>query len=217
MKMYLWGVEGGHPENGGIGIQPEWFYKGNGSVLRAHGSDLEIPPYGNDGGEEPELAGVYLNDVYGKPWRIGFTTANEFSDHIMERKNYLYLAPSKIRNCAIGPELVVTSNFGDIHGEVSIVREGDTLWKKAINTGERNMAHSLANLEYHHFKYANHRLPGQGHVHFFGADAFSFGAGIELQENDVMQVDWEGMGRPLRNVLIKTKKNENPIGIGILV
>ena len=216
MKIYLWGVEGGHPENGSIGIQPEWFYKGNGSVLRAHGADLEIPPYGNDGGEEPELAGVYLNDRNGKPWRIGFTTANEFSDHIMERKNYLYLAPSKIRNCAIGPELVVTSKFEDIHGEVSIVRKNATLWKKAIHTGERNMAHSLANLEYHHFKYANHRLPGQGHVHFFGADAFSFGAGIELQENDVMQIDWEGMGRPLRNVLVKSKKKEKSIGIGIM-
>jgi hypothetical protein len=217
MKIYLWGVEGGHPKKGSIGIQPEWFYKGNGSVLRAHGDDLEIPPYGNDGGEEPELAGVYLNDRDGKPWRIGFTTANEFSDHIMERKNYLYLAPSKIRNCAIGPELVVTSKFEDIHGEVSIVRKNATLWRKAIHTGERNMAHSLANLEYHHFKYANHRLPGQGHVHFFGADAFSFGAGIELQENDVMQIDWQGMGRPLRNVLVKSKKHEKPIGIGIMV
>jgi hypothetical protein len=216
MKIYLWGVEGGHPENGNIGIQPEWFYKGNGSVLRAHGDNLEIPPYGNDGGEEPELAGVYLNDRDGKPWRIGFTTANEFSDHIMERKNYLYLAPSKIRNCAIGPELVVTSKFEDIHGEVSIVRKNAALWNKTIHTGENNMAHSLANLEYHHFKYANHRLPGQGHVHFFGADAFSFGAGIELQESDVMQIEWEGMGRPLRNVLIKTKKKEKLIGIGIM-
>lgn len=217
MKIYLWGVEGGHPEIGQIGIQPEWFYKGNGSILRAHGADLEIPAYGNDGGEEPELAGVYLIDKNGKPWRIGFTTANEFSDHIMERKNYLYLAPSKIRNCAIGPELVVTSEFEDIQGEVGIFRKNENLWKKAINTGERNMAHSLANLEYHHFKYANHRMPGQGHVHFFGADAFSFGAGIELKENDVMQIAWEGMGRPLRNVLVRNDGNESPIKMGILV
>jgi hypothetical protein len=112
---------------------------------------------------------------------------------------------------------VVTSKFEDINGEVSVIRKNATLWKKAIHTGESNMAHSLANLEYHHFKYANHRLPGQGHVHFFGADAFSFGAGIELQEKDMMQIDWEGMGRPLRNVLVKSKKKEKPIGIGIMV
>ena len=216
MRMYLLGVEGGHPEMGKIGVQPEWFYKGNGSVLRAHGQRLQIPPYGNDGGEEPEIAGVYLNDNQGKPWRIGFTTANEFSDHIMERKNYLYLAPSKIRNCAIGPELVVSPVFKNISGKVSIIRDGKTAWEQGIKTGESNMAHSLANLEYHHFKYGNHLLEGQAHIHFFGADAFSFGAGIELIDNDIMQIAWEGMGRPLRNVIVRDTRPERPISINIL-
>ncbi|NND35458.1 MAG: GguC protein, partial [Saprospiraceae bacterium] len=36
MQMYLWGEERGKPPAGKIGVQPEWFYKGNGSVLRAH-------------------------------------------------------------------------------------------------------------------------------------------------------------------------------------
>jgi len=61
------------------------------------------------------------------------------------------------------------------------------------------MAHSLANLEHHHFKYEGHRRPLQAHVHFFGADAFSFGAGIALRDNDEMKVHWTGMGRPLIN------------------
>ena len=63
------------------------------------------------------------------------------------------------------------------------------------------MAHSLANLEHHHFKYAAHRVPGQAHVHFFGAAAFSFGAGVQLADGDVMEVAWEELGRPLRNTL----------------
>lgn len=72
---------------------------------------------------------------------------------------------------------------------------------KGIATGEANMAHSLANLEYHHFKYANHRIAGQAHLHFYGADTFSFGENVRLQDGDYMEVRWEGMGRPLGNPL----------------
>lgn len=201
MQMYQWGVEGGTPEPGQIGTQPEWFYKGNGAVLKAHGEDLEVPPYANDGGEEPEIAGIYIIDKKGNPYRIGFTTGNEFSDHIMEKKNYLYLAPSKLRNCAIGPELVIGNDFSAINGKVSVIRDGKNLWFTDINTGEVNMAHNLANLEYHHFKYLNHRIPFQAHVHFFGADAFSFGNNIRLEDNDEMCVEWKGFGRPIVNRL----------------
>jgi len=213
MKIYLTGLEGGKPEKGKIGVQPEWFYKGNGSILRAHDEVLEIPRYGNDGGEEPEIAGIYMNDKNGRPWRLGFATANEFSDHVMERKNYLYLAPSKIRNCSLGPELVITDDFNDISGKVQVLRNDTMLWEKDIKTGEVNMSHSLENLEYHHFKYDNHQLAGQAHIHFFGADAFSFGEGVALEQDDVMVVKWNGMGRPLRNRLEVSNENEKIIGI----
>lgn len=86
MVMYDWGVKEGFPRAGEIGVQPEWFYKGNGCVLKAHGELLEVPAYANDGGEEPEIAGVYVVDDNGKPWRIGFATGNEFSDHVMEKR-----------------------------------------------------------------------------------------------------------------------------------
>ncbi|GAB2796073.1 GguC family protein [Rhabdobacter roseus] len=213
MKIYQWGVEGGKPAPGQIGTQPEWFYKGNGSVLKAHNATLKVPCYGQDGGEEPELAAIYLNSREGTPYRLGFATANEFSDHIMEKQNYLYLAPSKIRNCAIGPELVLTDAIADLSGQVAIERNGQTLWEKAIKTGENNMAHSLQNLEYHHFKYPNHRLPLDLHVHFLGADAFSFGENIALRAQDVMMVQWEGMGRALRNTLAVDTQPEVPIQI----
>lgn len=213
MVMYQWGVEGGNPEKGKIGVQPEWFYKGNGSILKAHGESLEVPVFGNDGGEEPELAAVYVISEQGIPYRIGFTTGNEFSDHIMEKKNYLYLAPSKLRECAIGPELVIDADFSALTGEVSVSRDDVPLWSSAIKTGEENMAHNLANLEYHHFKYAAHRIPLQAHVHFFGADAFSFGSQVRLQEGDEMQIKWDGMGRALKNYLRTTPGEEQSIEI----
>jgi len=216
LRIYQWGVEGGSPQKGTIGVQPEWFYKGNGYALRAHGQPLEIPAFANDGGEEPEVAGVYIIDATGHPWRIGFTTANEFSDHVMEKKNYLYLAPSKLRNCAIGPELVLTGEFTAITGQVAIQREARQVWATPIHTGEEHMAHSLANLEHHHFKYPGHRIPFQTHVHFFGADAFSFTNGFALQDGDIMEIRWEGMGRPLRNPLKKMPQKETLTTVAIL-
>jgi hypothetical protein len=203
MKMYLWGLEGGHPANGKIGVQPEWFYKGNGSHLKGHGDFLEVPFYADDGGEEAEIAGIYMNDEKSRTWRIGFAAANEFSDHIMEKKNYLYLAPSKLRNCSVGPELIIDPDFKNIKGKVRIYRNNKILWEKEIFSGEDNMSHSVDNLEYHHFKYENHRLPGQVHIHFFGADAFSFGEGVELQDGDNVEIQWHAMGRPLVNKIKK--------------
>lgn len=199
MRMYLWGVERGRPLAGEIGVAPEWFYKGTGAILRAHLEPLQVPWYADDGGEEPEVAGVYLIDTEGRPRRLGMAQGNEFSDHVHERKNYLYLAESKLRTCAIGPELWLDPEFDDVRGEVFIERSGGVLWRKEIRSGEAAMSHSLANMEHHHFKHAQHRRPGDLHVHFYGADAFSFGDGISLQDGDMMVVSWRGFGMPLRN------------------
>jgi hypothetical protein len=174
MQMYQWGVEGGHPAEGEIGVAPEWFYKGCGTVLRAHGEPLVIPSHAEDGGEEPEIVGVYVVDPAGQPRRIGMAIGNEFSNHKFEKKNYLYLAGSKLLPCAIGPELVIDPEFRNVPGEVLIEREGNPLWRREILSGEAVMSHSLTNLEHHHFKYAAHRRPGDVHIHFLGADAFSF-------------------------------------------
>lgn len=199
MRMYQWGLEGGKPTPGTAGVQPEWFYKGSGAILRAHGEALEVPPYADDGGEEPEIAGAYYIDPDGRARRVGLMIGNEFSDHRMEKKNYLYLAPSKLRTCSIGPELHVGASFDDLAGTVSIERRGETVWSRKVVTGQDHMSHSLANLEHHHFKYRVHRRTGDAHVHFFGADGFSFGEGFEIRDGDVTQVAWEGFGKPLRN------------------
>jgi hypothetical protein len=199
MKMFRWGVEGGRPAQGSIGTPPEWFYKGTGATLRAHGEPLQVPAYAEDGGEEGEIAGVYLIAPDGHPRRIGMAIGNEFSDHVFEKKNYLNLAGSKLRTCALGPELVINPRFESVKVEVSIERSGSVLWSKAFSSGEAEMCHSLPNIEHHHFKYEAHRRPGDVHVHFFGTDCLSFSEGIRLQNGDMMQVAAEGFGRALRN------------------
>jgi hypothetical protein len=202
MRIYEWGVEGGRPAPGAIGVAPEWFYKGCGTTLRAHGEALPVPSHAEDGGEEAEVAGIYIIDSAGAPRRIGMAMGNEFSDHKFEKKNYLYLAASKLMACAIGPELILDAPFEKVPGEVMIERDDKVLWRRETLTGESAMAHTLANLEHHHFKHCGHRRPGDVHIYFLGASAFSFGEGIALNDGDVMQVSFEGFGRPLRNPLL---------------
>jgi hypothetical protein len=213
MRMFQWGLEGGRPAPGKIGVSPEWFYKGPGTILRAHGEALEVPPYAEDGGEEGEIAGVYLIDPAGTPRRLGMTIGNEFSDHRFEKKNYLYLAASKLRNCAIGPELVVDPDYSSVDGQVSIERDSRTIWTKQIQTGDSAMSHSLENMEHHHFKHDAHRRPGDIHIHFFGAAALSFGEGIELSDGDIMQVSFAGFGRPLRNPVHLNRSEETQVRV----
>lgn len=199
MKMFQIGMEGGRPEPGCVGAAPEWFYKGVGTIVRAPNQPLHVPSHGLDGGEEAEIAGVYLIDKDGTPIRIGLTQGNEFSDHVTEAKNYLYLAPSKLRDCALGPELVIEPKFDDVPGNAAIERGGQVIWQARQASGERWMCHSLANLEHHHFKHDEHRRPGDLHVHFFGADLFSFKDRLCLEDGDIMVISFDGFGRPLRN------------------
>jgi hypothetical protein len=201
MKMFRWGVEGGRPEAGKIGTPPEWFYKGNGTILCAHGQPLHVPSHAEDGGEEGEIAGLYIIDRNGQPRRIGMAIGNEFSDHVFEKKNYLNLAGSKLRTCSIGPEIAIAPEFNSVAGEVSIIRNDKPIWTKSIRTGEAEMCHSLANIEHHHFKFDGHRRPGDVHVHFFGACSLSFGEGLRLVDGDKMTVRFDGFGRALVNPL----------------
>ena len=178
MQMFKWGVEGGRPSGAAPGAQPEWFYKGDGDCVVACGEALPSPSFALDGGEEPEIVGLYLIAPDGMPQRLGFAIGNEFNDHVTERKNYLYLAHSKLRPCAIGPELRTGAPPAHMEGVSRIRRAGKVLWERPFLTGETNMCHSLANLEYHHFKYAAHRRPGDVHLHFFGTATLSFADGI---------------------------------------
>jgi hypothetical protein len=203
MQMFKWGVDGGRPVDGAPGAQPEWFYKGDGEIVVGCGASLPSPAFALDGGEEPEIVGLYLIGPDGTPHRLGFAIGNEFSDHVTERKNYLYLAHSKLRHCAVGPELRTGAPPPHMAG-VSRIRRGDqVLWERPFVTGENNMCHSLANLEYHHFKYAAHRRPGDVHLHFFGTATLSFADGVRAEPGDVFEVDLPDLGAPLSNRLAR--------------
>lgn len=201
MKMFRMGLEGGKPRAGETGVQPEWFYKGDGSIVAAPGTALASPSFARDGGEEPEIVGVYLIGADGTPWRVGFALGNEFSDHLTERENYLWLAHSKLRPCSFGPELLIGELPADVRGTSRILRGGTTLWEKPFISGEENMSHAIANLELHHFKYPLFRRPGDVHVHFFGTATLSFGDGVQTEPGDVFEVAAAPFGLPLRNRL----------------
>ena len=201
MRMFQLGVDGGKPAAGEEGSQPEWFYKGDGSAMIATGQPLVSPAFAKDGSEEPEIAGLYLIGDDGQPWRLGFALANEFSDHITERGNYLWLAHSKLRPAAIGPELLVGELPGDVRGTSRIIRDSQTLWEKPFLSGEANMSHSIANLEAHHFKYGQFRRPGDVHVHFFGTATLSFADGVTTRDGDVFEIMAAPFLLALRNPL----------------
>jgi hypothetical protein len=208
MRMFRLGVEGGKPQGATPGVQPEWFYKGDGSTVAQPGGDLASPDFALDGGEEPEIVGVYVVSPEGAPVRVGFALGNEFSDHVTERQNYLYLAHSKLRPSSFGPELLVGDLPLDAQGVSRIIRDKATLWEKPFISGEQNMSHSIANLEAHHFKYDLFRRPGDVHVHFFGTATLSFSEGIKTQKGDVFEIAAEVFGLPLRNrlTIAKAKK-----------
>jgi hypothetical protein len=205
MRMFLMGLEGGKPAAGEAGVQPEWFYKGDGSIIVAPGEPLTMPAFAGDGGEEPEIAGVYIIDQHGDPRRLGFVLANEFSDHVTERGNYLWLAHSKLRQAALGPELLLGSLPADVRGTCRILRGGKAIWQKPFRSGEANMSHTIANLEHHHFKYAQFRRPGDLHVHFFGTATLSFSDGIVAQPGDVFEIEADAFALPLANPLTMAK------------
>jgi hypothetical protein len=203
MKMFKLGLDGGKPASGKIGVQPEWAYKGDGSWLVAPEQPLDLPGYAEDGGEEGEIVGLYVIGDKSEVLRVGYALGNEYSDHVMERRNYLYLAHSKLRQSSYGPEVLIGSLPDEVKGKVRIRRGGNEVWSGELLSGDANMCHSVANLEQHHFKYAGFRRPGDVHIYYYGASALSTASGFKTEVGDVFEVDAPLFGRPLRNPLAR--------------
>ena len=128
MRMFRLGLEGGKPAPGQVGVAPEWFYKGDGRWLVPPEQPLTMPAFALEGSEEPELVGCYVIGDDGAVLCVGFALGNEFSDHVLERKNYLYLAHSKLRQSSCGPELLLGDPPAHIEGTSRILRDGRELW-----------------------------------------------------------------------------------------
>ncbi len=203
MRMFKLGLEGGKPAPGQTGVQPEWFYKGDGDSVVAPENAFASPAFAQDGGEEPEIVGLYIIGPDGTPHRLGFALGNEFSDHVTEKFNYLWLAHSKLRQCSFGPELRTGPLPAAVTGASRIRRGNRIIFDKPFLSGEDNMSHTIANLEAHHFKYDGFRRPGDVHVHFFGTATLSFSAGIKTEEGDIFEIEADAFLFPLRNGLSK--------------
>ncbi|OJU08380.1 MAG: FAH family protein [Alphaproteobacteria bacterium 64-11] len=201
MKMFKLGLEGGKPGPGEEGVQPEWFYKGDGASVVAPEAPLPSPAFAQDGGEEPEIAGLYVIGPDSQPRRLGFALGNEFSDHVTEKFNYLWLAHSKLRACSFGPELLTGALPGAVIGRSRVRRGNEIIFDQPFLSGEDNMSHTIANLEAHHFKYEGFRRPGDVHVHFFGTATLSFSAGVKTQPGDVFELEADAFLFALRNPL----------------
>lgn len=214
MKMFRMGLEGGKPKHGEKGVQPEWFYKGNGTQAVAPGAPIVSPSFALDGGEEPEMAGIYVIGGDGTPFRVGFALSNEFSDHVTERINYLFLAHSKLRQASFGPEIRIGNPPADIRGTSKIIRNGAVIFEKPFLSGEDNMSHTFANLEYHHFKYGLFRQPGDVHVHMFGTATLSFADSVKPQAGDVFEIGAPDFGLPLINPLAIAA--DHPVRVAVL-
>jgi hypothetical protein len=203
MKMFKWGLEGGKPAAGKIGVQPEWFYKGDGRCVVAPGQPLELPAYALDGGDEVEVVGLYVVADDGTPWRVGFALGNEYADHVMERQNYSTSLTRSCASAAADPSCCRCA-AGERAGSAGCCggRNRSDEWL----SGEDNMAHSIANLEHHHFKYADFRRPGDVHVHFFGVATGSFTKNVKAAPGDVFEIACPAFGRPLRNPLAAARE-----------
>jgi hypothetical protein len=202
LKIFRMGLQGGKPAAGEIGVQPEWFFKGVGTCVVAPGAPLPMPSFAEAGAEEAEIVGLYLVDKEGNPCRIGYALGNEYSDHVTEGKNYLYLAHSKLRSCSIGPELLLGELPDEVRGTSRVVRDGATIWEEEFLSGEKNMSHSIANLEHYHFRYPMFRRPGDLHAYFFGAAVMSYAAGIQTQPGDEYEIEAAVFGQPLKNRMV---------------
>ena len=211
MRLFELGLEGGKPVEGEIGAMPEWFYKGDASCLVAPGMALTSPSFARSCAEEPEITGIYLVGPDGTPWRLGYTITNDLSDHETERLNFMYVAPSKLRDCAMGPELHIGELPPEIDGFSRVIRDGKVAWEGKFESGEARMSYSFANLEHHHFRHVQFRRPGDLHAHLFGCPVMSFGEGFRTMDGDVFEFDIPVFGRPLRNPIIFETGEPKPV------
>ena len=205
MKMFKMGLEGGKPGKGKEGVQPEWFYKGDGSTLAAPGGDLSEPRLRarrrRGAGDRRRLS--HRRRRPAAPARLRARQRVLRSRH---RAAELSLSrPFEAARLQLRPGAADRRSAADVQGVSRIRRGKAVLWEKPFLSGEQNMSHTIANLEAHHFKYALFRRPGDVHVHFFGTATLSFSDGIKPEKGDVFEIEAEPFGLPLRNRLTIAK------------
>ena len=183
MRMFQLGLEGGKTRAAGqIGVQPEWFYKGDGSCIVATGAAAGVaalrPRRRRGGGDRRPVRDRRRRRrrcAWASPWATSSPTTS-WSARTTSTWRTPSCAPARSGRSCWSATLPPS-----IAARVRVLRDGNELWAAEFLTGEANMSHTLANLEHHHFKYAIFRRPGDVHCHFFGAAVLSFSAGVKAQ------------------------------------
>jgi hypothetical protein len=191
-------VSGARLDAAEAGEPPQWFYKGDGATLAPPGGDLASPSFALGGEGEAELVGVYLIDDKGQPVRLGFALGDEFSDAASARQSRLRFARAELGPSSFGPELLIGDLPAEIRGFARVRRGKEIVWEAPFAWGEQS-ARAIAALEAHHFKYAQFRRPGDVHVLFLAAPPLADSA--QMGKGDVLEIESEPFGLPLRNRL----------------
>src|SRR3989338_1194704 len=164
--IYQTGLAGGKPRRL-PGARPEIFYKADGHYAVGPHQPPRIARSAVRCVPEPEIVSYYAarsgrlktHIIYGgAAVRLGYTLGNDFSDQGWESQNPLYLPHAKTQRglAAIGPIFVTVDDALFDSREIAIrcrvFRRGAVQQDSgALRTGEKHMAHSLANLECHLF------------------------------------------------------------------
>ena len=165
MKMFRMGLEGGKPAPGQAGVQPEWFYKGNGSMRGRRRAPRCLSPAFAQGRRRRAGDRRHLRHrrPTARPAALGFALGNEFSDHVTERAELSVARPLEAARLLVRAGAARSATLpADVRGTLAHpAATARSCGRSRSCSGEANMCHTIANLEHHHFKYALFRQPGR--------------------------------------------------------
>ena len=110
--------------------------------------------------------------------------------------------------------MILDSEFQTIELRCTVPRNDAVIYDSGpLLSGEQHMCHSLANCEDHHFKYPQHRVPGEVHLHHFGTSKLSYSErDWSYQEGDEISIEAPGFSAPLVNTVVGSRDvHQRPI------
>ncbi|MEE6666161.1 hypothetical protein PS423_01955 [Pediococcus acidilactici] len=162
----------------------DWYYKGNGNVLRKDGDYLVLPLYGLWGGLETEILMVHLINENLEPVYLGYTLAIDFTNTGLRRRNKSLKNLSHISQTMVANE-IATSSFPEYDiAHTNITRGGKVIWNSDASAGKRNMWMNPKKLINFLFRNKEILLPGMIFYTLTGATMSSDKAGIHLKKGD---------------------------------
>lgn len=169
-----------------------WQYQGSGDCLYGHGEPLPVSSV-SAAVRIPELAAAYVIGEGGVPRRLGVAAGIRGPRH-----------------SALGPELMLETESPYVEGAARLLRGRDVIWSREFAT-EVPLMHALAAVEVDHFRHADHRRPGDTHIHFFGAKLFVTSDALVAGDGDEAIVELKGFGRALRSTVLAEQPAPVPV------